>query len=162
MRIIPKCGELLDFLWQTELDDAIRIKTGGDLLPRDARTCKTAFDSQYNGLDAVLLGVQSDSGEIVGAYFVEAIDHRNHRCLIHVEFKQGHERISGASWEVVKKYLRDTLEIERVFAEIAVDNPHALEYAKRQGFCELSVLPSYYRRGRNRFVDGALLYLELI
>ncbi len=46
--------------------------------------------------------------------------------------------------------------IDRVFLEVAVDNPHAISLYRRTGFEQIGKRPQYYRRG-NEAIDALVM-----
>ena len=46
--------------------------------------------------------------------------------------------------------------VDRVFLEVAVDNPHAISLYRRTGFEQIGKRPQYYRRG-NEAIDALVM-----
>lgn len=157
MRLVGKDDQLLDKMVEWQKDDVMRLKCNGMTVPQGDQYIRTFFDATYDGYVNMLVGVESDSGQIVGAFMLEDIDRRNQRCYMHFQFEEvARGKCLRNAWLSIVNFIFKELHMRQFLGIICADNTPALRFVKKMGCREMTVMPDYYS-GSMGFKDGVLL-----
>lgn len=159
MRLIPKSNELIQKLYEWNLDEEMRLKQNGFSLAYDWETCAQFYNSTYDGHHNILVGVQGDSGDIVGVYMIEGVDKRNLRCQMHYAFcKEGRGKPLLESYKIVMDYVFKELHMQTVYGTIAANNQKAMTFIEKVGWKKIAELPQYFSTPIG-FIPGCLFFV---
>jgi len=159
MRLIGKSEVLLEqmVLWQR--DDVMRIKCNGTTVPLSDDFVRTYYDQHYDGYQNMLVGVESDSQEIVGAFLIEDIDRRNCRCYMHIQFSpQGRQKCLKTACTSMANFTFTELHMRQILGIISEDNVPALRFIDKMGWKRISIMPDYFSSSFG-WKDGILVRL---
>jgi len=159
MRLVGKDKQLLDKMVEWQKDDVMRLKTNGTSVPYSEDYVRAYFDQTYDGHLNMLVGVESDSGTIVGAFMLDDIDRRNLRCYMHLQFEEcARGSCSKSACTAIVNFAFQELHLKQLLGIISEDNTTALRFVEKMGWRKVAVLPEYYS-GTMGFKDGIMVRL---
>ena len=158
MKLIPKTPELLNKIYEWNMDSRMRKCLGFPSVPMDYSSCINYFDIKYDGNSCILIGVQGDSGNIHGCYMVD-IDEMNRRAKVHFAFDEpGRGKLLMKSVKAFYDYMFFERRIDSLYGEISTSNCISYKCAKNMGWEDVCTLPEYFNE-QGQMVDAYLIRL---
>jgi len=159
MRLVGKSNDLLVKLVEWHKDDVMRISFGGQSVPMGDTTVYNYFDLLYNDGDSFAVGVESNTGDIVGAYLIEDVDTRTQRCKMHFIFEESARgKCLKLSATAIVNFLFNEKHLRHLYGTICATNDNALSFVAGMGWERVAVLPEYYCMA-GKWEDGVMVHL---